>query len=41
MTQFCIHYFKEYQEICSNLIPVERVVYYILSNIEKKLAGIF
>ena len=38
MTQFCIHYFKEYQETCKNLVPVERVVYDILSNVQKKFS---
>ena len=38
MTQFCIHYFKEYQETCKNLVPVERVVYYVLSNVQKKFS---
>ena len=38
MTQFCIHYFKEYQETCKNLVPVERVVYDVLSNVQKKFS---
>ena len=38
MTQFCIPYFKEYQETCRNLLPVERVVYDILSNVQKKFS---
>ena len=36
MTQFCIHYFKEYQETCKNLVPVERVVVAGRSNVQKK-----
>ena len=36
MTQFCIHYFKEYQETCKNLVPVERVMYDIHSKVKKK-----
>ena len=38
MTQFCIHYFKEYQETCKNLVPVERVVYDILIKVQKKFS---
>ena len=36
MTQFCIHYFKEYQETCKNLVPVERVVYDVPDRVEMK-----
>eukprot|EP00072_Mus_musculus_P075343 XP_017177106.1 PREDICTED: SP140 nuclear body protein family member isoform X3 [Mus musculus] len=30
--------FQEYQETCKNLVPVERVVYDILSNVQKKFS---
>ena len=38
MTQFCIHYFKEYQETCKNLVPVERVVYDVPTKLHKKFS---
>uniref|UniRef100_E0CXL1 Sp140 nuclear body protein like 2 n=1 Tax=Mus musculus TaxID=10090 RepID=E0CXL1_MOUSE len=30
--------FQEYQETCKNLVPLERVVYDILSNVQKKFS---
>ncbi|XP_036008471.1 SP140 nuclear body protein family member isoform X6 [Mus musculus] len=30
--------FQEYQETCKNLVPVERVVYDVLSNVQKKFS---